>query len=74
MWLQLDQILPSVRSFLGAKILLYDQRALLLDGLYLEAEQGGGELDLSAVIEQMEEVMGVFAALFVVFQHTLCRN
>jgi|EP01052_Picozoa_sp_SAG31_P029453 hypothetical protein len=74
MWLQLDQILPSVRSFLGAKILLYDQRALLLDGLYLEAEQGGGQLDLSAVIEQMEEVMGVCAALFVVFQHTLCRN
>lgn len=49
-----------MRSFLGAKILLYDQRALLLDGLYLKTEQDSAELDLSAVIEQMDEVMGVF--------------
>ena len=52
----LEQIIPSVRSFLAAKILLYDQRDLLLDGLYLASE--GELIQLSAILDKLEPIMG----------------
>lgn len=40
MLMTIESALTSIRSFLAAKVVLYDKRELLIDGVYIQNESG----------------------------------
>ena len=57
----LEQALRSVREYLSAKVVLYDQRGKILDGLYIgeppKEGRAGMELDMNDLDETMGTIM-----------------
>ena len=54
----LEQALRSVREYLSAKVVLYDQRSKILDGLYIGEPPKEGRPGMELDMNDLDEIMG----------------